>query len=234
MLSNELAEWPVAPVGDQYRRLFSWLAKQFDKRLWVERSAGGLGMTHQFLATFPEARIIHLVRDGRDAALSMKAHKGFRHGVMTVSLGQYLEVDPIISTDRTHLDRVPADLHPFLPEHFTVEVLDDLDVPVTLCGGFWTQQLESGLKVLSSLPDDRLLTLRYEDFFVDPKRQLDDLAAFLGEEFVDEDWSARCAATVRPPRSTWRDLPDDDARALTEACRPGFELLRAAGVDYEF
>ena len=87
--------------------------------------------------------------------------------------------------------------------------------------------------MLRALPADRLLTLRYEDFFVDPKQQLDTLAAFLGDEFVDEAWSTRCAATVRKPRSTWRDLPEETARALTEACRPGFEQLRAAGVHYE-
>jgi len=38
---------------------------------------------------------------------------------------------------------------------------------------------------------------------------------------------------MRQPRSTWRDLPEDEARALTEACRPGFDLLREAGVEYE-
>jgi hypothetical protein len=80
------------------------------------------------------------------------------------------------------------------------------------------------VKVLRTLPEDRLLTLRYEDFFTDPKRQLDTQAAFLGRQLVDEDWSIQCAATVRQPRSTWRDLPDETARELTEACRPGFEL----------
>ena len=84
-----------------------------------------------------------------------------------------------------------------------------------------------------ALPAHRLLTLRYEDFFADPKSQLDIIAAFLGQDYIDEDWSARCAATVRKPRSTWRDLPADEAHALTEACRPGFELLAAAGVHYD-
>ena len=233
LLSRELAHWPAAPVGDQYRRLFGWLATHFGKRLWVERSGGGLGMTHQFLTTFPDARIMHLIRDGRDAALSMHAHKGFRHGVVTLALGQHLEVDPIVSADRTFLDRVPVELYPFLPENFAIDVLDQIDVPLPLCGEFWTQQVKSGLEELSALPDHRLLTLRYEDFFIDPKTQLDTLTAFLGPDYIDEDWSARCAATVRKPRSTWRDLPEDEARALTEACRPGFELLAAAGVDYE-
>jgi hypothetical protein len=68
---------------------------------------------------------------------------------------------------------------------------------------------------------------------VAPKAQLDGLAAFLGEDFVDDAWSARCAATVTKPRSTWRELPEKTARALTEACRPGFEQLGASGVHYE-
>jgi hypothetical protein len=99
------------------------------------------------------------------------------------------------------------------------------------CGAFWSQLIARDAQVLGPLPADRHLTLRYEDFFVDPKHQFDTLAALLGNDYIDEDWSTRCAATVRPPRSTWRDLPEDEARALTEACRPGFELLRQAGVE---
>ncbi len=84
---------------------------------------------------------------------------------------------------------------------------------------------------MRTLPAECLL--RYEDFLTEPKRQLDTLAAFLGDEFVDEDWSAHCAATVRKPKSTWRDLPAESAYALTEACKPGFEQLHAAGVHYD-
>ena len=126
------------------------------------------------------------------------------------------------------------ELRRFLPEHFDVEAFRGFRSPLPLCGEFWAQQMEAGLKMLGALPADRLLILRYEDFLTAPKRQLDILAGFLGEEFVDDDWSARCAVAVRPPRSTWRDLPEDEASALTEACRPGFEILRQSGVEYEF
>lgn len=121
---------------------------------------------------------------------------------------------------------------PFLPETFDTEAFPAFRVPMTTCGAFWAQQIATGLKVLNTLPEHRLLTLRYEDFFQNPKGQLDLLAGSLGDDLLDDGWSAACAATVRPPRSTWRDLPDSDARALTEACRPGFEQLRAAGVNY--
>jgi putative sulfotransferase len=232
-LQDAVITWPEARIGEHYRHLFGWLAEHFDKRLWVERSGGFIFAVEQLLATFPGAKFIHLVRDGRDASLSMQEHVGFRLALVMGSLQQCLGVDPRESPDRSRIDRVPEELRRFLPEQFDIDAFYAFAVPLKLTGELWTQWMSDGLNVLRSVPTDRVLTLRYEDFFTQPKQQLDALAAFLGEEFIDEDWSARCAATVRKPRSTWRDLPDEDACALTEACRPGFERLAAAGVHYD-
>jgi putative sulfotransferase len=234
ILQEEVAEWPTAAVNAHYEHLFGWLAARFGKRLWIERSGGGLAMAKQFLAMFPDARFIHVVRDGRDVALSMEKHLAFRLHLAMASIWQILGVDPLESADRTHIDRVPPNLRPFLPETFDAGALHAYDVPLKLCANLWNEWIATGLETLNSLPADRLLTLRYEDFFTRPKQQLDTFAAFLGDEFIDENWSARCAATVHPPRSSWRDLPGDEIRALTEASRPGFELLQQAGVVYEF
>jgi hypothetical protein len=234
LLHDEVIRWPVAPIQAHYQRLFGWLAKHFGKRVWIERSGATLLLAHRLLAMFPDARFVHIARDGRDAAISMYNHPGFKLVYAMKVLGQYLGVDPLESSDRTHLERVPAEMRSLLPEHFDADALRGFPVPLSFWGEAWTQQIANGLKVLSALSGNRLLTLRYEDFFVDPKGQLDALTTFLGEEFVDDAWSTRCAATVRKPRSTWRDLPEKDARDLTEACRPGFERLRSAGVEYDF
>jgi putative sulfotransferase len=233
LLHDEVIEWPLASVGEHYGHLFGWLAAHFGKQLWIERSGGGLAMMKQFLIMFPDARFAHVVRDGRDVVLSMQKHMAFRVHLAIAALGQVLGVDPLHSSDRSQIDRVPAELRPFLPETFNGAALRTYDIPLELCAGLWTDWIARGQEALNLLPADRLLTLRYEDFLTDPKAQLDALTAFLGEEFVDEDWSTSCAATVRQPRSTWRDLPMDEARTLTEASRPGFELLREAGVEYE-
>lgn len=233
-LQATVSTWPNAKKSVHYNRLFGWLTAHFNKQLWIERSGAGLLMLEDFLAIFPTARFIHIARDGRDAAISMQSHLGMRLYFVMGMLAQYLGLDPIMDEDRTLADRVPTELHKFMPESFDADAFREFRVPISICAGFWTQQVVPGLAVLSDLSPDRLLTLRYEDILSAPKDQLDTLASFLGEEFVDEDWSARCAATVRPPRSSWRDLPEQEARALTEACRPGFELLRQAGVEYEF
>ena len=232
-LQDEVNKWPRAAISEQYKHLFGWLADHFGKRLWVERSGASLGMTEQLLAMFPDARFVHITRDGRDAALSMQEHRGFRLAFVMMSLAEVLGVDPLESADRTHIARVPEHLRPLLPERFDADAFRAFHVPLRFCGAIWAQHIENGLKLLSVLPADRLLTLRYEDFFVDAKKQLDTFTAFLGDEFVDGGWSARCAATVRKPKATWRDLPEAEAHALTEACRPGFERLRAAGVYYD-
>ncbi len=234
ILRDEVQSWPTAPISEHYRCLFESLAERFDKWLWVERSGSSLYLVRQLLELFPDARFVHLVRDGQDAALSMQAHLGFRLGFVMASLGQFLGVDPIASSDRTKTDRVPEAMRNLLPENFDAAAFRAFRVPLPLLGELWSQQIDVGLKALSALTDQRLLTLRYEDFFVDPKHQLDTFTSFLGDEFVDNDWSTRCAATMRQPKSTWRDLPPAEARTLAEACRPGFEQLSSVGVHYDF
>jgi putative sulfotransferase len=232
-LAHEVSGWPVATMGEHYLHLFEWLSRRFGKRLWVERSGGVLLMAEPLFATFPGARVLHLVRDGRDTALSMCEHLPFRWTFLMGVIEQHLGVHPMRSPDRTKVADLPAELRPLLPENFDADALRAFRVPLSLGGALWTRQIENSVRTLSALPPDRRLTLRYEDFFSEPQQQLDRLAAFLGGDFIDRDWSARCAARVRKPRSTWRDLPEEDGHALTEACRPGFELLREAGVRYD-
>lgn len=231
-LAEEVCRSPQMTIGVHYRRLFDRLAEHFGKRQWVERS-GALLWVDDLQSLFPDARFVHIVRDGRDVALSMQEHNSYRLGLAWQKIEASLGVHPFCDPDRTHLDRLPTELRPFLPERFDRDAFQAFRMPLAACGAYWGFQLDGGLKHFSALPSDRLLNLRYEDFFTDAKRQLDTLAGFMGDEFIDEDWSAHCAATVRPPRSTWRDLPDEDAQVLTEACRPGFEQLRAAGLVYE-
>jgi putative sulfotransferase len=233
ILQDEVRTWPSASAREHYEHLFRWLAAHFDKSLWVERSGAALHMLEHYRSTFPDARFIHIARDGRDVAISMQGHLGMRLYFLMSSIAQYLGVDPLESSDRTHIDRVPENLRPFLPEHFNADAFRAMRMPLSLCGQYWTFQVETGLNALRTIQKDRLLTLRYEDILAEPKIQLDRIAAFLGDEIVDEAWAARCAATVRKPRSTWRGLSVEEARALTEACRPGFELLREAGVQYD-
>ena len=58
------------------------------------------GGFEQILATFTEARFIHVVRDGRDVAISMREHQAYRLGLVLGSLEQFLGVDPLEAVKR--------------------------------------------------------------------------------------------------------------------------------------
>lgn len=231
-LREQLRSRPAAPIRTHYDALFGWLTQRMDKQLWVERSGGAFIIIEALHATFTDARFIHIVRDGRDTALSIREHTGFRMFILGAMLTELLGSDPYKSADRTHLERIPPPLRAFLPESFDARAFRDYRVPLDVCGGLWSQQLANGLKVLAGVPAESVLTVRYEDFLAEPLAQLDRLTRFLGDEWVDADWASACAQLVRRPRSSWRAIPEPAAGELAAACQPGFDLLRSVGIDY--
>jgi hypothetical protein len=224
-VSAFVATLPPAPMAEQYRSLFGWLTQRCAKRTWVERSGGSLRIVSRLRSAFPEARFVHIVRDGRDAALSMSRHYGFRMALIAVQLTEILGVDPYESPNRDAEQDLPDELVPFLPEHFDAEAFRSYETPPVLCAHYWSGECMAGAVELAAVPAERLLTLRYEDLLARPAAMLERLLTFIDPELVDPEWTRRVAATVRAPRSTHKDLPPPVLRELSEACRPGFEAL---------
>jgi hypothetical protein len=56
--------------------LFRYLAAPTGKQRWVEKSPQNLGFTRELAAAFPNARFVHIIRDGRDCAQSL--HRRWR------------------------------------------------------------------------------------------------------------------------------------------------------------
>lgn len=220
-----IATLPLSPIAEQYRSLFGWLARRFDKRGWVERSGGSLRVVRRLRAMFPEARFVHIVRDGRDCALSMSRHYGFRMALVAAQLTEILGVDPYESTNREAEQDLPDELVPFLPECFDADAFRSYETPLALCGHYWSGECMAGVAELAELPEGHLLTLRYEDVLARPEETLERLVAFIDSELVDPSWARRVTATVRAPRSAFTDLPPAVLRELTAACRPGFTAL---------
>src|SRR5438105_13834625 len=77
-LAAEVPNWPRRTAADQYRAVFGYLAALLGRRVVVERSGASLPRIRRMRALFPEARFVHLHRDGPDCALSMSRHPSFR------------------------------------------------------------------------------------------------------------------------------------------------------------
>jgi hypothetical protein len=215
---------PPAPIGVQLTAVFDHLRDRQGARLWVERSGGSLRMAGRLRRHFPQARFVHIVRDGRDTAISMSKHYGFRVALQAAQMTEILGVDPYESADRTWVGDLPDDLVRYLPEQFDAAAFRDDPPALPLCGHYWSGELRSGLAELAGLPEDRLLTLHYEDLLADPLTTLDRFFRFLlcGDDPGD---LRPFAAEVRAPRSRWTDLPPRVAAELERACRPGVEAL---------
>ncbi|MBQ1088037.1 sulfotransferase [Streptomyces sp. B93] len=231
-----VASFPDAPVADHYALLFSWLCARFGKTLWAERSGGSLILAGQFREHFPDARYLHIVRDGRDCALSMSRHTGFRMAAVVMALHLTLGRDPYAEqpsgepAKESELGFVPEELLPFLPDRFDAAAVRDYRVPVSLFGTYWADEMQRGTQALSLLPPENVLHVWYEDLLAAPEETLHRIGEFLGADFVDAEWEKRAAARVGQPSSSWRDLPDPEREELERACAPGFGTLAAHGV----
>jgi putative sulfotransferase len=216
---------PPAPAAVHYARLFGFLAQRQGKQGWVERSGGSLRLVRRLHRAFPDARFVHVTRNGRDCAVSMSQHLGFRMALVSMALTEFLGADPFESADRRWAADIPDEFAPFLPEAFEREAFLRHETAPSLCAHYWSGEIVEGLRDLAEVPSDRVLTLRYEDFLEAPEPTIRRLVAFLDKESVDEAWIRQVARTVRAARSAWTELPPRERERLRRACEPGFAAL---------
>ncbi len=205
---------PKRHLREQYRALFDWWTERTGRRCWIERSGSSIDYVESLHRFFPEARFLHIHRDGREAALSMREHHAFRLAVslMTRHLteGKTLaelgslesgqaadDSDPISAMLKGRPDAV----------HF---------------GRFWSDQVLRGYRALRLLDADRYTELRFEDLLERPEEELARVARFFELDPEAGGWRDRAAALIGgKPGSRREALPEDEARSLEEACAPG-------------
>jgi ribonucleotide reductase beta subunit family protein with ferritin-like domain len=216
---------PPALIDVHYQALFAWLQHRLKRQVWVERSGGSLRIITQLIEQFPTAKFVHIVRDGRDCAMSMSRHYAFRMALIALFLQMVMGCDPYESDDRSGVADLSDELYRFLPEHFDADAFRAYQVSPSLFGRFWSGELLRGLPVLSQVPPDRRLTLRFEDFLTTPEESIRKLVTFIDPQLVDEAWIHRTASLVRPVRSSWQMLPAEEQVELEQTCQLGFQAL---------
>ncbi|NER50871.1 MAG: sulfotransferase [Symploca sp. SIO1A3] len=233
-LFDELHTWvlqrPSVSAVEHTQAMLQYLAERFGKTHWVERCGCSLLFVQHLVESFPEARFLHIVRDGRNCAISMSKQNTFRMMYIWNQQMPLLGVDPMSSDDRTNIAKLPEELRRLLPENLTIEAFFDYKIPLSVFGNLWSEMITSGLEVLHQLPQERVITLYYEDFLTDPVPQITALAKFLDDEIVStpevQQWIQQSTAIVGQPREQWKDLSPQEREELHQACIPGFEALQ--------
>jgi hypothetical protein len=171
-----------------------------------------------FLAwTFPDARFIQIVRDGRDVAvshaekpwLSASSAGSGKRGRGGQAWGPWARwwVEPERATD--------------------FESASDL----TRTAWSWRRFTASARAALAELPADRVLTVRYEDVVQRPQEAAETLARFLGHAETPAELRAALATADPSSVGRWRKALDGDGLADVE--REAGPLLRELGYDEE-
>lgn len=208
---------PRQHLPQHYRQFFDWLTERLGRTFWVERSGSSidyLGSLHEF---FPEARFLHLHRDGPETALSMREHHAYR---LAISLLYQLSPDAAAESAQSGQSDSP--------EAFEERVsrLLESEPAVEHFGRYWSDEIVHGFRALDDLNPDQYLEIRFEDLVSNPKEVLGLIGEFL-EFGVDADgWIERAAALVRGiPPTRFDKLPADEQQRLSAACHAGMQLL---------
>jgi Sulfotransferase domain len=208
---------PAATIESQYTSVFERLRARFGGEIWVERSGGSIQYLPQLLERFPDARYVHLYRDGRETAISMRTRPNFRLMFIGADIERASGVNPFKMVSPPHLD-LPEPLARLQPATFDFAAFHRYDVPLERYGLHWSSSELRGLRTFRKVDPDRVLPLAYEDLVGDPRRSLERLAEFLSIE-PSEDWIAWSISAASPPAPRWPTLPEPERGRLDAACR---------------
>ncbi len=226
-LESVVRRRPKAPVAEQYNYLFSWLCDRFGKKIWVERSGASLIYLPALVEHFPEAKFVHVIRDGRDVAMSVQDHAAIRLLAEIWSDSRFFGIDLMRPPFLIGSSRALTALEPLLGLILRVEkaIRPPPPPPLHRLGDFWSRLVEVGTATFQALPESQRLVVAYEDLVADPRRELTRFIDFVDPALRDEAW---LEASVKLPKhrpSKWRGLPDPERSALEAACAPGLRLL---------
>ena len=217
---------PRQPPGAHLNHLFGWLCERFGAHAWAERSGASILFAPKLLREFPDARVVHIFRDGRETALSMRGHYLFRLIVATLNRVRKTSIDPFFLMRRKRLwERASAWMEILLPVlvqpgNLSLDELTNADF-----AALWSEMILLEAKIRMDIPEERYLAVRFETLQTEPRDQLRRLIRFIDPSLEDEEWLREAAAIPRPTPSRFARLGAREQAAITAACRPGLEML---------
>lgn len=214
-------------TADQLQSVFRWLCRRTGSKVWVERSGGSAIFGSTLVHRFPDARIVHMYRDGRDTALSMMHHATYREIMVYLLALRQRGYDPLKRRSKHSLfwDTVSLRLQPIiyallLPRPIPSDRLRPADF-----GTLWSDMVRLTCETLDRVPADRVLNLCFEDIVARPEQEIRRLLRFVDPALENGQWVKAASNIPRSSRSKVDDLEPAERQSLTEACRPGLERL---------
>lgn len=111
-LGAAVTRWPERTAAAHHRALFGLLCARFGRTAVVERSGYSTGWAPGLRETFPDAKFVHMFRDGPDCALSMSRHPGYRVIHLLREIKTRSGVDGFASLTPEHIRALPRTWRP--------------------------------------------------------------------------------------------------------------------------
>ena len=175
-------------ISKSYIRFMLWqMLKRSGKKRLVEKTVANVMRVPYIYSVFPEARVIHIIRDGRDVAASAmkrwRAHSGggylFRKALTIPPFDlprygfRYLKNKVKRAVNKTGHD---ASWGPRWPD--MDEEIKGLPLPA-ICARQWVKSIEAVEDAKWDFPDGQYTEIRYEDLLKNTGAVLDHLQTFL-------------------------------------------------------
>jgi len=216
---------PKAHISMHFVFLFNWLRQRFERKMWVERSGASLTFLPVLKDMYPDAKYIHVYRDGRDVAMSMVNHSPTRLHAHAWQLAGRFGINPLKRPFLMGETPIIPWFEPVMLKVLGLEKKLHQPLSPSVTGAFWSDMIKVGLNNLADIPPERLISMRYEDLVTDPQAELSRMIDFMGPGLDDAAWLKAAAALPRYKGPAWKNLPAEGQAALNAACAPGLELL---------
>ncbi len=214
-----------APLAEHYRFFFEWLRQRLGKKIWVERSGASLMFVDSMARLFPGAKFVHLFRDGRETALSIRDYPPLSLLAQSWFEAKRFGVDLLKPPFRLGESRALAWAEGLLGPLQPIKQRLRTKTDVSVVGAFWSEMVLSGLKSLAALPPQQVLSLSYERLVAQPKEALADLLGFIDKDLPQSAWIAQASQRIGAPRARRSGLTPAECASLEQACAGGLRAL---------
>jgi hypothetical protein len=172
-LSPPPTEVPDVRTALRLRERFARIRRRSRARVLLSKRTANNRRIRYLAAIFPEARFVHLVRDGREVAHSLSAVEWW-------------------DGHRVWWDGRTAR-----------EIEREGTPRLAICARNWVRELEELRSQLADVPARNVLELRYEDILRDPVTQLAEVVRFLGLEVSPAYLATIAGLGLKPTTARW-------------------------------
>lgn len=173
-------ELPDEQTARRLRERFDRIRRRAGARTFLSKRTANNRRIEYLTAIFPDARFVHLVRDGREVARSLASVAWWdRHKVWW--------------DGRTPL-----------------EMENSGEDRLAICARNWVREFEEVRTQLASVDRSRVMELRYEELLQEPVRHLEKVLQFLGLERLACFRATIRSLNLRPMPPSWRSTLDHE------------------------